>query len=70
MREGRWAYTICVHRPARQGGGIVIESLHTDPFTLEIEIDLFKDRMKRGEVGMIEVISHVPPFDRYRITEP
>jgi len=68
VRDGRWAYTICIYRPARQGGGIVIESLHSNPVTLDVELDLLKDRMRRGEIGTIDVIAHVPPFTRYRIT--
>jgi hypothetical protein len=51
-----WEYRIRAFRPPNQGGGLLIETVHRGEASRDMEIDVFKTRMKRGEVDHIEVI--------------
>jgi hypothetical protein len=64
MRDGRWEYTIRAYRPTNQGGGLLIETVHVGTASRDMEIQVFQTRMARGEVGHIEVISHVEPYGK------
>lgn len=67
MRDGRWSYTIKAFAPTNHGGGLLIETVHATESSRDIEISVFKDRMRRGEVDHIEVIAHVEPYGTERI---
>lgn len=62
MRDGKWLYTIRAYKPPNQGGGLAIETVHATEASRDIEIEVFRTRMRRGEIAHIEVISHVEPF--------
>jgi hypothetical protein len=72
MRDGKWEYTIRAYRPPNQGGGLLMETVHVGTHSRDVEIDVFKTRMRRGEVARIEVIAHVEPFGTIAIysTDP
>lgn len=60
--NGWWEYRIRAYRPPNQGGGLLIETVHRGESSRDMEIDVFRARMARGEVGHIDVISLVPPY--------
>lgn len=67
MRDGRWKYTIRAYWPGnalfpKVPNGLAIETTHTTEASRDIEILVFRDRIKRGDLSYIEVISHVEPF--------
>jgi hypothetical protein len=67
MRDGRWKYTIKAFRtrtnPSQPGRAVlVIETTHATEASRNIEIEAFRERMKRGEISYIEVLSHVEPY--------
>lgn len=67
MRYGKWEYTIRAYRPTNQGGGLLMETVHVGTRSRDIEIEVFRTRMARGEISHIEVIAHVEPFDTRRL---
>jgi hypothetical protein len=69
MRDGKWEYTIRAYRPPNQGGGLVLETVHVGTASRDMEISVFRDRMARGEIGYIDVIAHVEPYDTIRINQ-
>jgi hypothetical protein len=62
MRDGKWEYTIRAYAPTNQGGHLLIETVHVGTASRDIELSAYRERMRRGDVGHIEVISHVKPF--------
>ena len=68
MRDGKWEYTIKAYRPTNQGGDFVMETTHVGTASRDIEISVYQDRMRRGEIGHIEVIAHVEPYGVTRIS--
>jgi len=64
MRDGRWRYTIIAYRPPNQGGGVLNETVHETEASRDIELSVYRDRMRRGEVSHVEVIAHVPPYGK------
>ena len=62
MRDGKWEYTIRAYRPPNQGGELVLETVHVGESSRDMEVDVFRTRMRRDEIGKIEVISHVEPY--------
>lgn len=69
MRDGKWEYTIRAYAPTNQGGGLLIETVHVGTSSRDMEIAVFRARMKRDEVSYIEVITHIEPFGIERIYE-
>jgi hypothetical protein len=55
-------YTLRAYRPPNQGGGLLIETTHAGTASRDIELSVFRDRIKRGEVSYVEVITHIPPY--------
>jgi len=62
MRDGKWEYTIRAYLPTNRGGDLVLETVHVGTASRDMEIDVFRTRMARGEIGHIEVIAHVEPY--------
>lgn len=58
----QWEYTIKAFYPPNRGGGLAIETGHDGLASRDIEIAVFRERIKRGEISHIEVTSHVEPF--------
>ncbi|MCR4301838.1 MAG: hypothetical protein NUV51_09530 [Sulfuricaulis sp.] len=54
-----WEYMIRAYLPANKGGCLLIETVHRGEHSRDMEISIFKERMKRGEVGHIEVVDMV-----------
>lgn len=61
------AYTILAYRPTNQGGGLLLETVHSTAASRDVEIAALRERMRRGEVGCIDVIDHTNPFGHYSI---
>jgi hypothetical protein len=59
MIDGWWEYKIRAYRPPNKGGGLLIETVHRGEHSRDMEIGIFQDRMKRGEISHIEVIDMV-----------
>jgi len=64
MRNGKWEYTIKAYAPTNQGGHLLMETVHVGVASRDMEIAVFKERMRRGEVGHIEVITHIEPYGK------
>jgi hypothetical protein len=62
MRDGRWEYTIRAYRLTNQGGGLLLETVHVGTASRDIELLVLRERKARGEIGDIDVISHVHPY--------
>lgn len=60
-------YTIKAYRSPNCGGGLVLVTQHATEMSRDVEIAAFRARMRRGEIGHIEVIAHVEPFGIVRI---
>jgi hypothetical protein len=60
--DGWWEYRIRAYRPPNQGGGLMYETVHRGEASRDIEIEVFREFMRRGAVSHIEVISLVPPY--------
>ena len=54
-----WEYKIRAYAPVNRGGGLLIETVHRGEASRDMEISVFKDRMKRGEIDHIEVIDMI-----------
>lgn len=54
-------YYIRAYRPTNLGGGLLIETWHDGEASRDMEIAVFKDRMRRGDIERIEIESHVEP---------
>ena len=67
MRDGRWAYTIRAYAPTNRGGALILETVHANAQSKNIEVEAFRARMARREIDHIEVIAHVEPFGVERI---
>jgi hypothetical protein len=66
-RDGHWDYTIRAYYPPNARwpavpNQLAIETVHVGESSRDLEISVFRQRMRRGEIGHIEVISHVEPF--------
>lgn len=68
MRDGKWEYTIRAYAPSNQGGGLLMETVHVGQASRDVEIEAFRSRAIRGEVGHLEVIAHVEPFGKTTIS--
>lgn len=76
MRDNLWDYRIrayigCTHKAVLQGwhqvGELLMETTHIGDHNRDMEIDIWRDRIKRGEVSHIEVIRLRPPLTVQRI---
>lgn len=56
LPEPYWDYRIRAYAPPNQGGGLLLETVHRGEASRDMEISVFRDRMRRGEVSHIEVI--------------
>jgi hypothetical protein len=54
-----WDYKIRAYLPPNKGGGLLVETVHRGESSRDMEISAFRGRMKRGEIGHIEVIDRV-----------
>ncbi len=54
-----WEYKIRAYYPPNQGGGLAIETVHRGEASRDLEIEVFKTRMKRREISHIEVIDMI-----------
>jgi hypothetical protein len=66
-RHGKWRYTIRAYYPPnaqfpRIPNALAIETVHAGVGSRDVEILVFRDRMRRGDFSHIEVITHIPPF--------
>lgn len=52
---------------AYKRGQILIGTWHRGLSSRDMEISIFKERIKRGEIDYIDVIGREPPFERFRI---
>jgi hypothetical protein len=43
-------------------GDLLLETIHSSKSSKDVEVAAWNERMKRGEVAYIEVISHVEPL--------
>lgn len=59
MTDTWWEYRIRAYRSPNKGGGLLIETVHRGESSRDMEIAVFKERMKRGEVDHIEVIDMI-----------
>lgn len=57
--DGWWEYRIRAYRPPNQGGGLLYETVHRGEHSRDMEIAIFKERMRKGEVSHIEVVDLV-----------
>ena len=70
MRDGKWEYTIRAYYPPNRGGGLALETVHVGIHSRDTEIAVFRERMARGELSHIEVISHIEPFGTETLYPP
>jgi len=63
----RWNYIIRGYQPLTEE--LMIETCHVTKTSRDIEIELFRERMKRGEIVFIEVFNMLDRGYR-RITTP
>ncbi len=67
MRDGRWRYTIRAFyppnaQPPHVPNALAVETVHATEASRDVEMAAFRERMKRREIGHVDVISHVPPY--------
>jgi peroxiredoxin family protein len=74
MRDPGWLYTVRGYAsnqhpkyPEVKYGDLLLETKHATKASADLEVSVWKSRMKRGGVAYIEVISHVEPYDKVTI---
>lgn len=51
-----WDYRIRAYYPPNRGGGVAIETVHRGEASRDVEIAVFKERIRKGEISHIDVI--------------
>ena len=61
MRNGKYEYTIKAYKgmPER----MIEETFFISKTFCDIDIDIYRKRIKKGEINRIEVIHHEDPYD-------
>ena len=62
MRQGQWKYTIIAYDGLGRKANRIYETVHRDKTSKDIELEAWRQRIKRHEVPSLRVISHVYPF--------
>ena len=55
---GDWDYTLRIYAPTHQGGHLLLETTHRGVASKDIELQVCRARMAKGEVGRVEVLDH------------
>lgn len=62
-------YEIKAYYPLNRGGHLAIHTWHDGTASRDMEIAAFRERMRRGEIGHIEVIAYVEPVGVTTLSE-
>ena len=65
--NNRWDYAIRAYyppnvQPPHTPNALAIETVHATEVSRDVEITAFRERMKRSEIGYIDVIDLISPY--------
>jgi len=66
MRDGKWEYTIKAY--SRAPHKMIEETTFINKTFCDIDINIYRNRIKRNEISYIEVIHHEDPYEIERIS--